>query len=110
MEVVVHDFFFFSSRRRHTRYWRDWSSDVCSSDLLTGWFTPTEAGLVAVVYILVVAIPALNWRHVSELPLDFVKAGLLHSIPLITVAAASAFGWMLAYLRGPDLVSDWITV
>src|SRR5215203_572530 len=28
-------FFFFSSRRRHTRYWRDWSSDVCSSDLTT---------------------------------------------------------------------------
>src|SRR5258707_2374765 len=27
------DLFFFSSRRRHTRYWRDWSSDVCSSDL-----------------------------------------------------------------------------
>src|SRR3712207_1238568 len=25
--------FCFSSRRRHTRYWRDWSSDVCSSDL-----------------------------------------------------------------------------
>src|SRR3712207_9559415 len=33
--------FFFSSRRRHTRYWRDWSSDVCSSDLFTaGWFRP----------------------------------------------------------------------
>src|SRR3712207_8684377 len=28
--------FLFSSRRRHTRYWRDWSSDVCSSDLLYG--------------------------------------------------------------------------
>src|SRR3712207_7779725 len=28
------EFFFFSSRRRHTRYWRDWSSDVCSSDLV----------------------------------------------------------------------------
>src|SRR3712207_7463458 len=26
---------FFSSRRRHTIYWRDWSSDVCSSDLAT---------------------------------------------------------------------------
>src|SRR5438445_12133342 len=25
--------YFFSRRRRHTRYWRDWSSDVCSSDL-----------------------------------------------------------------------------
>src|SRR2546430_5988557 len=27
-------FFFFSSRRRHTRFDCDWSSDVCSSDLL----------------------------------------------------------------------------
>src|SRR5437762_14298677 len=31
MSVVL--FFFFSSRRRHTRYIGDWSSDVCSSDL-----------------------------------------------------------------------------
>src|SRR5439155_18764726 len=29
----VFSFFFFSSRRRHTRWPRDWSSDVCSSDL-----------------------------------------------------------------------------
>src|SRR5256885_16130709 len=28
-------FFFFSSRRRHTRLQGDWSSDVCSSDLMT---------------------------------------------------------------------------
>src|SRR5256885_63175 len=34
-------FFFFSSRRRHTRLQGDWSSDVCSSDLLImkfGWY------------------------------------------------------------------------
>src|SRR6266481_9113191 len=29
-------FFFFSSRRRHTRWNCDWSSDVCSSDLIAG--------------------------------------------------------------------------
>src|SRR5207253_5855776 len=29
--------FFFSSRRRHTRWPRDWSSDVCSSDLKGEW-------------------------------------------------------------------------
>src|SRR5690606_40013477 len=29
--------FFFSSRRRHTRFSRDWSSDVCSSDLPEKW-------------------------------------------------------------------------
>src|SRR5207245_3317502 len=31
--VIVLSRFFFSSRRRHTRCYRDWSSDVCSSDL-----------------------------------------------------------------------------
>src|SRR6266403_4329903 len=30
---IFFQFFFFSSRRRHTRSLRDWSSDVCSSDL-----------------------------------------------------------------------------
>src|SRR5206468_8104180 len=38
-------FFFFSSRRRHTRSDRDWSSDVCSSDLLFG--VRTAAHLLA---------------------------------------------------------------
>src|SRR5437870_12426162 len=33
--------FFFSSRRRHTRWPRDWSSDVCSSDLCS-WPPPTR--------------------------------------------------------------------
>src|SRR3712207_1556451 len=35
--------FFFSSRRRHTRYWRDWSSDVCSSDLGAFYAFPSVA-------------------------------------------------------------------
>src|SRR6266542_6439081 len=34
--MLVSFFFFFSSRRRHTRCYRDWSSDVCSSDLVGG--------------------------------------------------------------------------
>src|SRR3712207_7053793 len=41
--------FFFSSRRRHTRYWRDWSSDVCSSDLaLRGGIVVEDGGLIHV--------------------------------------------------------------
>src|SRR2546430_12715332 len=32
--TIVESYFFFSSRRRHTRFDCDWSSDVCSSDLL----------------------------------------------------------------------------
>src|SRR5699024_2210280 len=42
--LVVLFFFFFSSRRRHTRSKRDWSSDVCSSDL--GDYLADEKGIV----------------------------------------------------------------
>src|SRR5438094_5127962 len=40
---LVQLLFFFSSRRRHTRSYGDWSSDVCSSDLRTG--TAEDLGL-----------------------------------------------------------------
>src|SRR5207302_7040725 len=38
---IIIVFFFFSSRRRHTRFSRDWSSDVCSSDLKPGPWAPS---------------------------------------------------------------------
>src|SRR5690606_39571974 len=68
-------FFFFSSRRRHTRFSRDWSSDVCSSDLLLaqdgdaglqvgslhiGDQTPLEAAAHAVF-----EAGQLTWRHIA---------------------------------------------
>src|SRR5437870_12670851 len=37
--MFIFFFFFFSSRRRHTRWPRDWSSDVCSSDLVYRGFS-----------------------------------------------------------------------
>ncbi len=77
--------------------------------ILTGWFTPTEAGVVAVSWIIFVVIPMLNPAHIRKLPHDFCQAALIYSLPLITIAAASAFGWMLAYLRGALVIADWIT-
>jgi len=81
---------------------------IIMGGILTGWFTPTEAGMIAAVYILVVLIPTLNRTHIRELPRDFMYAGLLYSLPLGAVAGASAFGWMVAYLRGPDIVAGHI--
>jgi len=82
---------------------------IIMGGILTGWFTPTEAGMAAAVYILLVLIPLLSRGHIPKLPRDFVYTGLLYSIPLALVAAASAFGWMLAYLRGAIFIADWIT-
>jgi tripartite ATP-independent transporter DctM subunit len=77
--------------------------------ILTGWFTPTEAGVVAVVWILLIVIPSLNPQHMKLLPYDFCLAGLIFSLPLITIGAANVFGWMLAYLRGAITIAEWIT-
>src|SRR5215468_2019500 len=82
---------------------------IIMGGILTGWFTPTEAGMVACAYILLVLIPVMRPAHIRELPRDFMVAGLLYSLPLAAVAGASAFGWMVAYLRGPDLVADSIS-
>ena len=76
--------------------------------ILSGWFTPTEAGVIAIAYILLIVIPLLRPSHFRHVPRDFIQAGLIFSLPLITIAAASAFGWLLAYLRGPIVVAGWI--
>src|SRR3712207_9144927 len=58
-------FFFFSSRRRHTRYWRDWSSDVCSSDLaaILAGLDAELAGQVGGIAYARVAVVALGYRQ-----------------------------------------------
>src|SRR5690625_801370 len=64
-------FFFFSSRRRHTRWPRDWSSDVCSSDLMARFvFThiATPAALLAIIFgtlLFVVDLIVSSWLMVK---------------------------------------------
>src|ERR1017187_10852642 len=50
-------FFFFSSRRRHTRYIGDWSSDVCSSDLSVKSKPPDTASVA------LVSTTVSTWRN-----------------------------------------------
>src|SRR5207245_3459014 len=52
--------FFFSSRRRHTRCYRDWSSDVCSSDLSLGQVFPVQEVLLVKIDLGQVLPPALD--------------------------------------------------
>ena len=76
--------------------------------ILTGQFTPVEAGAIALVYVILVVLPLMNRGHFKHLWHDFIMAGALYALPMMAVAGASAFGWVLAYLRGPDVVSGWI--
>src|SRR5438445_5808087 len=68
-------FFFFSSRRRHTRYWRDWSSDVCSSDLVMDVLEVRAAPRID--RLRVVAnrhhVAMIAGEQIDEVSLDFVR-------------------------------------
>src|SRR5437762_13091471 len=59
-------FFFFSSRRRHTRYIGDWSSDVCSSDLVAACAFSIVAACAVVTAGAVRAVCGLRIRARSE--------------------------------------------
>src|SRR5687768_17620560 len=64
-------FFFFSSRRRHTRCSRDWSSDVCSSDLRLRTKVTGNNTLGRTVYRIYLALgsvipPALRSRYILD--------------------------------------------
>src|SRR6266852_3765526 len=59
-------FFFFSSRRRHTRCYRDWSSDVCSSDLqgprtIMNFFILSLIKAAVVAFVLLTTLAYLQW-------------------------------------------------
>src|SRR2546422_11767987 len=67
-------FFFFSSRRRHTRCSRDWSSDVCSSDLWLEYNTDlfeenTVRQLLEHFEMLLRGVAATPERRIAELPM-----------------------------------------
>src|SRR2546427_5249991 len=67
--TLVFRCFFFSSRRRHTRFDCDWSSDVCSSDLMfpdglhtSIWLVIPLAALLAGITGILLGIPVLKLR------------------------------------------------
>ncbi len=81
---------------------------IIIGSILGGVITPAEAGMAAVVYALAVLLPIMNRGHFRRLPKDFAMAAVLYAIPLTAVAGASAFGWMLAYLGGADIIMGWV--
>src|SRR5262249_56080463 len=71
--------------------------------ILSGWFTPTEAGAVAVAWILLVVIPLLNRKHIRALPYDFCEAGLIYSLLLVTIPPPPPFRLFMSSLHCPPL-------
>src|SRR2546429_4545606 len=113
VHVLIFVFFFFSSRRRHTRCSHDWSSDVCSSDLEAGRASGASALRVMAFHVLpqcvapylVLATTHLGVAIVIEAALGFLGVGVPPPTPtwgnmLADSITALVPPWWLAFFPG----------
>jgi tripartite ATP-independent transporter DctM subunit len=81
--------------------------------IVGGFFTPTEASVVAVIYSAVLG--GIVYRSIGlwEFPIVLHDSARLAAISLFCIGTASAFGWLLAWFRVPqalvDVMSEWGT-
>lgn len=82
---------------------------IIMGGILLGWFTPTEAAAVSVVYALLV--PPLTYRELPlrELPAVFADSARLSGVVGLLIGFVGAFGWVLTYSKFPLRVAEAVT-
>jgi len=81
---------------------------IIVAGMVGGVFTPTESAAVAAVYALFVTLFVLRSLRWRALPKLFGETTIQFSQILFCVGGAMIFGWILAYYKVPDMVSDFI--
>lgn len=76
--------------------------------IVGGFFTPTEGGIIAVLWALFLTFIVYRDIPVRMLPSILSAAVVDFAIPMFTVASAGIFGWMIAYLGAAQIVVDFI--
>lgn len=74
--------------------------------IVGGFFTPTEASVVAVLYTLLIGLFVYKTITVAKLPAVLYDSARFAAISLFCIGTASAFGWILAYFQIPKAVVD----
>lgn len=81
--------------------------------IVGGFFTPTEASVIAVVYSAVLGGVIYRSIKPRQFPKVFYQSARFAAISLFCIGTASAFGWLLAYYRVPqalvDVMAGWGT-
>jgi tripartite ATP-independent transporter DctM subunit len=79
--------------------------------IVGGFFTPTEASVVAVLYAMLLGIVIYRRLGLREMREGLYDSARFAAISLFCIGTASAFGWLLAYFHIPklfvDMVSSW---
>jgi len=73
--------------------------------ILKGWFTPTEASAVAVLYSLILAVVAYREVKIKDLPKILLQCGVTTSVVFLLIATSMAMSWFLASENVPQDIS-----
>lgn len=77
--------------------------------IVSGVFTPTESGAIAVVYALIIGMFVYKEFTYRDLPRIFLKAASMTGMALLIVAGASIFSWLVAYEKFPKMIITFLT-
>ena len=81
---------------------------IIMGGILGGVFTPTEAGVVAVVYAMVISVLVYREVKIRDLPDLLIRAGKSTAMILIVMAVASYLSWIFTMLRLPQTITEAI--
>ena len=76
--------------------------------ILGGVFTPTESSAVAIVYTLVIGVFFYRTLGLRQFKAAVVNSAKTTSMIMLIIGAAAAFGWLLALLEAPQMMSELI--
>ena len=77
--------------------------------IVGGFFTPTEASVVAVIYALLLGTVVYRTVGIREIPTVLYESARFAAISLFCIGTASAFGWLLAYFHVPQVFVNWVS-
>jgi tripartite ATP-independent transporter DctM subunit len=75
--------------------------------IITGWATATESGSLAVVYSFILAFFVYREASFKQLGPVLVRTFRTVLMVFFLIAASNAFGWVMAYLHLPDIITSW---
>ncbi|MEM9837636.1 MAG: TRAP transporter large permease [Pseudomonadota bacterium] len=76
--------------------------------ILGGVFTPTESSAVAIVYTLIIGVVVYRSLGVPQFKAAVINSAKTTSMIMLIIGSAAAFGWLLALLEAPRMLSDLI--
>lgn len=82
---------------------------IIMGGVMSGIFTPTEAGVVAAVFGFVLAVFVYKDLKLCDVPAVLIKSAKSSAMILIIIAAASPFGWVMAVNQVPQAIFETLT-